>query len=269
MTHKKHGEDQDRFDGNVHVEDRPGGSIPLEPADPPAGRNRGQGPGSGSEPDSIRALDVCPNCGAALGSIQTVMCMRCGYNLKTMRVEKTRSTVEEPRQEEEAAGTAEPLCRPGRGDLMWPGIAAGVSGLVLLIGYLVGAAGLYGAELPGFFARVGAAGSGLLLVVILAACALAGVYFVARFVHEAPLGDLRLAGVRVVCIAAAMRLWSLVELPTGLEFPIEFIFQAVTFIGLAMYLFTLDVRDAVLAGLGTLAGFLVMIVVSSAVRLAI
>jgi hypothetical protein len=250
---------------------RSSGSLEAEETEP-----AGQEPMA--EPAAIKALDVCPNCGSPMPSVSDVLCLRCGFNTRTLRVEKTASGKDarrppsgEPQdeQEEAAAEEAEPLCRAGRGDMVLPGIIAAVGALVLAICYLSGAGGLFGVE-EGvtLLQRLGAAGAGLLRIVVLTGCGLAGVVFLARFVHETTVGDLALAALRVAAIVAAAQLVLLFKAPAALEFPVQFLVQMAVGLALAMYFFSLDVRDAALATLATVAGFLVLLVVSRAVLIA-
>ena len=85
------------------------------------------------EPDSIRALDVCPNCGSPLGGVDVVVCLRCGYDMKAMKVIKTdtKGTAAEPQEQDSGV-----LVEAGLGDL-WLPAAMAVAGLGLLgAGYL-------------------------------------------------------------------------------------------------------------------------------------
>ena len=91
---------------------------------------------------SVKALDVCPNCGSTMRKGNMLVCLRCGFDLKTLRVLETQTGEQEQEEEE----PPEPLCQTGRGDFMVPGILAGISVLLISIGYLVGAEGLY--DLP-------------------------------------------------------------------------------------------------------------------------
>ena len=39
----------------------------------------------------VKTLDVCPNCGANLPSSDSLVCLRCGFNLKTLQVMATET----------------------------------------------------------------------------------------------------------------------------------------------------------------------------------
>ncbi len=236
------------------------------------------------EPEAIRALDVCPNCGSPMPTIDSLVCMRCGFNTKTLKVEKTATgAAAAPRRKKKAGAAAdeedevreaepiEPISRPGRGALILPGAAAGLGALLLIAGYLSGAGGLFSEPDPSFAQRLAALASGMVLVLLWGAAGLGGLVFLARVVHLAPLGDLRLAAVRLAMIAVVMRLPALVINVgnTFLEWTIEFAVGSVIAILSGMYLFSLDVRDALLAWLGTIAIFIVLIFVSAAVMWAI
>ena len=101
-----------------------------EPApDPPA------------ETSHVKALDVCPNCASPLGGVDTIVCLRCGFDMKTLKVIKVK-TGETVAPEADEPEQAEPLCVPGVGGVGIPAVMAGVSLLLLTMGYLSGARGL-------------------------------------------------------------------------------------------------------------------------------
>ena len=45
------------------------------------------------EPDSdyVKSLDICPNCGKAMGKARNLICLKCGFDLKTMKVIETKT----------------------------------------------------------------------------------------------------------------------------------------------------------------------------------
>ena len=241
MTGKK---EQDPYE----LEPRP--ASDPEPQRPPA--PSGQGPSStarppevADEPDSIRALDICPNCGSTLPSIDAVVCLRCGFDFKTLKVIRTDTagTVEPEVEPEEKP----PLCGPGAGDLWLPWAMAGVSLGLLTVGYLAGAGGLIGdagEEAVGFGVRLAGVLKMLVRTGLLALAGVAGLLLVAQIL-VAPLGNVKLAAVRMVGIFAAVSLLTFFNVQSNsLEWTIEAVCQAVAFVGLAMVLFQLSLRDA-------------------------
>ena len=58
-------------------------STPLPLEGQPSARG---GDDDSDRPSSPKELDVCPNCGASMRGAETLVCLRCGFDLKTMRV---------------------------------------------------------------------------------------------------------------------------------------------------------------------------------------
>ncbi len=234
--------------------------VPVEPdekdkASPPAGFS-----GAAS---SVKALDVCPNCGANMAT-GVVVCLRCGYDLKSLKVLETASggTVEPPEPEEDEAKP--PLCEAGRGDLWLPASVAIVCGLLLAIGYLMGADGLYPATgeagkrvaaTPGFGARFVDLIQFLCLMAILAGCGFGALAVLARLL-ERKLGDLKLASVRIVGAATAARFVTFVYIAVrSLEWVIEGLLQMGVFFLLARFLLRLTARDGLVLTVVTVVMF--------------
>ncbi len=239
--------------------------VPPEPqekdeASPPAGSSRAT--------SSVKALDVCPNCGANMAT-GVVVCLRCGYDLKSLKVLKTVSggTVDatEPEEAEEAeeAEAQPPLCEAGRGDLWLPASVAVACGLLLAIGYLVGADGLYPATeeagaTPGLGGRFVALIQFLGRMVILAACGFGALAVLARLL-ERTLGDLKLASVRIVGAVTAARFVTFVDIAVQplewLEWVVEGLLQVVVFFLLARFLLRLTARDGLVLTVATVVMF--------------
>ena len=213
--------------------------------------------------------EVCPNCGAPLPGDETLVCLRCGFNLKTLKVIQTATG--ETTESEEAEVEVPPVSGPGQGGLLLPEIMAAASALLLSVGYVSGARGLFIGDFcdqpPGFGARVVGLVGGLLLIALWSAAGLGGLGFLARFVVLRKLGDLRLAAVRMLAIIATMRLLAFMDLPQRLQWlawTLEFIGQAVVFVGLAMYFFMLNVRNALIMGIAAILMVLALLAVSAA-----
>ncbi len=257
--------------------EQPGDSQPLE-VEPAAGE-----PGD-LPPDPVEAeaeavgpagtIEVCPNCGAALPGDETLICLRCGFNLKTLKVIQTATG--ETSESEEAEVEAPAISGPGQGGLLLPQIMAAASALVISVGYLSGAEGLFIDDMfiddmsPGFGRRVVGLVGGMLLIALWSAAGLGGLGFLARFVVLRKLGDLRLAAVRMLAITATMRLLSFIDPPQEplslkwLELLLEYIGQAAVFVGLAMYFYVLNVRNALITGIAAILMVLVLLAVSAA-----
>jgi hypothetical protein len=228
----------------------------LEPQEPDAGpAPQAPPPPASEEPPSIKALDVCPNCGSPLGGVDTVVCLRCGFDFKSLRVIKTETG--EPVSPEPDEAEAPVLSRPGTGGFWAPWVMVAGGLLLLAIGYLWGWAGLFpGEEAVGYGARMVGLLKMLLKTAVLALSGLGALCAVAHMV-SARLGDVKLAAVRMLGIAAVIGLLSFFNAPNdALEWTIESISQALAFLGLSMVLFRLSARDA-----ATLLGATVVAVV--------
>ena len=209
---------------------------------------------------SVKDLDVCPNCGASMRGGDELVCIRCGFDLKTMRQVRTRTgeTSEPPSEEVLAEDQREALIKPGNGDYWLPGVLGGVSVLVLLVAYLAG--------LPALFPEIRAATEpthtvvitfgdrvlGLLqmfvLVIMLTACGMGALAFFAHLQGlrlAKTIDDLKLGAVRMLAIMLTTRLATLIVLPyLALERTVEAVVQLVLFAGLSIALFRLQPRDA-------------------------
>ena len=206
---------------------------------------------------SVKALDVCPNCGAAMPGADTLVCMRCGFDLKRLKVVETATGEIEAEPEEKEP---EPLSPSGRGDLWLPGALAAGSLLLLSIGYLFGSEGLLGPEASGGD-RVSGVIKVLVRTAMVAASGLGGLAVLAN-VGERPLGDLKQAAVRMLGIVSVVTLATFFHAQAApVEWTIEIILQAGAFMALAVGLYGLNARNAAtLLGLTvvTVAAFLLM-----------
>ncbi len=226
-----------------------------EPSSPPRpARPAREAPRDGDEPSPIKALDVCPNCGSPMGPVDTVVCMRCGFDLKTLKVIKIRTPpptttpADQAKPEaEEAEAEGEALSAPGAGDLWLPALLGAASLVLLAIGCMAGFEGLVGGgtETPaGFFLRLGALVKIILRVAILAGCGLGGLAALAH-IARTHMGDMKLAAVRMAGIMAILGLAAFISTTSrGLEWTIESIVQGLGYVGLALFFFGLNLRDA-------------------------
>lgn len=205
----------------------------------------------------VKGLDVCPNCGSTMRESDTLVCMRCGFDLKTLQVLKTTTgEVTEEELEEDEDVVKLPLCVPGRGDIKIPLIVLAASAILITIGYLFGADGLFSlaaeAGAPDAGERFAAWGFYLALLVLGTGCGLVGLFTVSKL-NEVPFGDVKLASARIAAITAVMWLVNYLSLGNGfIEDAVEWILQAGIFVGLFMLLFKLIPRDAAIAGLASL-----------------
>lgn len=222
--------------------------LPIEPPDdtPP--------------PSSVKDLDICPNCGATMRGSDQLVCLRCGFDLKTMKPVETvvGETAVPEAVAEEVAEAREPIIQPGNGGFLLPQILAGASALILLIGFLAGFQGLFPYIVPvteqgqPAVISIGARFSGLLRAVVLvgmqSACGMAALAFLAALLGRktaATIEDLKLGAMRMLAIVLTMRLATFISLNSAaLEWMFETIVQLGVFAGLSIALFRLKPRDA-------------------------
>ncbi len=267
-------------------EEKPDKSYGLDPVDepepPPAGTDTPAetlpeqtdtagddqpAPDPPAKASHVKGLDVCPNCASPLGGVDAVVCLRCGFDMKTLKVLKVETgEVETPDADEPEQ--AEPLCVPGVGGVGLPAAMAGVSLVLLTLGYLFGARGLVDVtadETVGFGARVG----GLIrMLVRTGGLVLAGMGGLSVLAHmlDRRFGDMRLAAVRLLGIFASLGVLTFFNLESfALEGTMEAIFQAVIFVGLAMVFFRLSVRDAATLMGVTVFSVIILLLVSALV----
>lgn len=182
-----------------------------------------------------------------------LVCLRCGFDLKTMKKVRT-VTGEVDAAEEETDGEVSSefksaISAPGKGDLWLPAAMAGIAGLMLVIAYLSGWPGLFAAnKVPA--EGVVAAGDrflGLLRLVVfvgmMTGCGVAALAFVAHLLGM-KLGDLKLTAIRMIGIVATMQLVSLLDFPSRmLEWLVEAVGQVGVFASLSLAFFRINTRD--------------------------
>lgn len=247
---------------------QPGDDVkPLDLVDLPTESSTQESQAS-EDPDSdkeeqshVKGLDVCPNCGSTMRDSGMLVCMRCGFDLKTLKVLKTTTgeITEEELEEDDEEEVKIPLSLPGRGDLKVPLIVLAACAILITIGYLVGADGLFslkdqnGASItPDAGERFAAWGFYLALLILGTGCGLIGLFTVSKL-NEVPFGDLKLASSRMAAITATMWLVKYLSLGKGFfENAVEWILHAGIFVGLSMLFFKLIPRDAAIAGIASL-----------------
>ena len=238
-TDKSYGLDP-TSDGPPEASDESGAAAATEPTPEPP---------EPPEPSAIKALDVCPNCGSNMGGADAVVCLRCGFDLKSLKVIKveTGETDKPSEPESEPEDEVSPLCEPGAADPGLP-MAMAVGGLGLLaLGYLMAAAGLVEAvedETAGLFARLGGLIKMLVRTGALSLAGLGGLSVLAHMLNTR-IGNVKVAAVRMLGIFALIGLLTFYNADNQtLEWTIELVCQALAFIGLATVMFRLTVRDA-------------------------
>jgi hypothetical protein len=239
-------------------EPRSGVTLPRRAggADVHAGRPIGVEPAETAK-SHVKSLDVCPNCGANMSGAGELVCLRCGFDLKTMKKVTTRTgTVEVDDEEVADEGVAKAaISAPGKGDLWLPAGMAIVSGLLVIVSYLSGAHGLFLAHQIGEngVVKAGDRFLNLLQFVVLASmwigCGIAALAFVAHLLGM-KLGDLKLTAMRVLGIVMTMSLVRLLDFTSRpLEVLVETVGIICVFGALSLALFNVKPRD-----LPTLAG---------------
>lgn len=211
------------------------------------------------------AATECPSCGAPMPGSDEVVCIRCGFDLtrnKVMPVET--GEVEDPEEEEEDQPLP-PLNLPGKGGLPLPAIASGVCILIVTIFFLAGWHGVFppSEDDPTFWTRLAAIVGYWAKTIIVAASVVGGLSFIG-FIEKRKVGELNLALLRSLAIVAVCSLAILVGFPDSiawkfLEFALQFILMAATFVVLASFFFEVKMRDAGILG-GVALGFFLIIV---------
>ena len=255
--------------------------LDLEPPEPPAADEASSraavsksaaGAEPEPEPSGVRALDVCPNCGSPMRGRDMLVCMRCGFDLKSLKVIETETgqTTEEEEKEER-----QPLVQEAAGDPWLPAALAIAAAVVLLIGYLAGAAGLFpqlrsaleeGALFSASWdARWGGAARFPLLIALWAMCGF-GALIAAAWLFGRPFGNIGLGALRMLAIVAVARCAGFLSFPWRLlEFTAEAIAAAAVFFILSMLLLRLKPRDAATVLVVTVVLFLALYIVARVV----
>ncbi|HWB18963.1 MAG TPA: hypothetical protein VG711_01590 [Phycisphaerales bacterium] len=226
-------------------------------------------PGSG--PPSPSSLDVCPNCGAPMRGKDTLLCLRCGFDLKSNKVVKTTVGKAEEHEEHDHDEIPPPesiLVREGRGGLWLAEAIAGICIAALLVGYLAGSVGLFPAFEPTkdnptvpVLVRFTELLRYLAISGIWVGCGLVALYVLAGILQKT-FGDMKLALARLSAVVAAMQLATFINLNSSYENLAELPVQFAIFVALSILLFTISPKDALsLAGL-TVGVFLLLCLVS-------
>lgn len=238
---------------------------------------------------SVKELDTCPNCGGSMRGGDQIVCMRCGFDLNSMKVISTATAATAPSakpkhgkaaaEAEDEPAPREPLTTPGIGDFWLPGAIAAVGAIVLIIAYLAGAVAVFPAleeaalttetalEI-GFMQRVQGLGQEAILWGIWWMCGI-GALLILTAVLGMRLGDGVLASMRMLGIVAAMRVTTLIGFANNAaEFIVEAVLSLAIFAGLSIALFRLKPRDAAWLTAGGLGSYLILWVVARLVVMA-
>jgi hypothetical protein len=244
-----------------HYDLEPGDHPRESPGAHPAPRPAPEQNHDDDSSSDVHALDVCPECGAPMRDSDQLVCMRCGFDLKTMkRIETATGST----SVDEDAGSAEvqpPLSAPGRGEFWLPGVIAGASVLLLVIGYAGGVGGLYdGAAEPNFGVRLMAIVKLLVRLLTWGGCVVGALWCTARLLNQQPLGEIRLVALRALAAVAAVSIIRFLNLEhDSWERGVELVLQAGLFPFLLLALFGVNLRDAALSALIALAALLTMV----------
>jgi len=241
------------------------GTIELEPLVESEPTKR-EGDPLEHPPKMAGELDVCPNCGAPLVGESTVVCMRCGFDLRTLKPVETRA---EAGIADEQTEPAEPVAPTSelRVSVSW--VIAGIAAATLLIGLLTGVQTLFpgielktvgegeeAREIIPWTARWMGALKYLVTTIIWFACVTAGLAMFARLV-ERPFGAVRAGCAHLLATVTTMQLarfWGLG--PRSIEWTLETATALLVFLGLSLALLNLSRRDVITYALITALVFL-------------
>ena len=243
---------------------------PKREEEPGAGAGPGAAPGAGPGASGVHALDVCPNCGSPMRGSDTLVCMRCGFDLKSMKVIETKTG--ETTGEEDEKEQREPLVQEGPGDPWLPLALAIIGAVILLIGCLAGAGGLFphlratleeGATLVvSWNERWGAAARFPALIGLWTMCGF-GALIAAAWLFGRPFGNVGLGALRMLGIVAIAHCAGFLGFSWRVaEFFIESLLAAAVFFILTMLLFRLKPRDAATLLVVTIVLFLALFVIA-------
>lgn len=214
-------------------------------------------------PASPRDLDVCGNCGAPMTGPDSLVCMRCGYDMKQMKVIEVETSHEEIDPDADADTDAAPpaLARAGRGDQWLPAAIAAGALVLMLIAHLAGLRGLFDVDpeaTVSFGVRLAGCGKVLVFAALATASGIGGLVTLAAILGTS-LGDVRLAVLRIAAIASAMQIVMVLNLsPAFIDWVTQALLASGIIVGLTMLLFSMTVRDAVTFALSGLGAFLLL-----------
>jgi len=220
-------------------------------------------------PPKIRDVDVCPNCSAPLVGESTVVCLRCGFDLRKLASTETRVG---PSEQADESDREEPVAPPAKLRVSISWTLAAVAALALIIGLLAGVRALFPGVEP---VLVGEGDQGRAVIarparwigalkfvvstLIWFGCAFAALVMFARLV-ERRLGSVSAAGAHILATVTAMQLaryWDLS--PRSLEWTVESATTLAVFLGLSVALLNISRRDVITYALITVLVFLCLL----------
>jgi len=152
------------------------------------------------------------------------------------------------------------------GGFVLPEIIAALAGVILAAGYFVGSRGLFaGSEEIPVLLRMTEMLRCVLRIAVLTTCSLGALLALSHLLKR-PLGDVRLGAVRLLGIVVAIQLFLFIHLPKhpGWEWTIELILQLAAYLGLAMLMLRLTIRQAAMVvGITSLAIVALLLVTNS------
>lgn len=210
---------------------------------------------------------TCPNCGAEFKDSHALVCLECGYDIKSLKIVKTVTGAVEVDEEGEPVEDGDDvleIVRPRRLakrfplDPWLPLVIGGAALLVLVLGHLLGAEGLFHLG-PEQTLDLSVRAAGLLRFTVFVAlffgCALVGLLFL-NYLLESRIGDMPLALLRLGAIAVAIRLPAFLRVGgRATEWTLEAIFMAAIYVALALVFFRLAWRHIATMGVTTLLAF--------------
>lgn len=268
--HKRTGEDQHSDQPEAphehlppesdHPGDTPESRIELEPLEEDRFSKLNHGDPL-EHPPHVQDLDVCPNCGASLAGESTVVCLRCGFDLRTLRAIETEAvsgsaddvavdSADEPDEPDE------PVAPTGRLRVSLSWVIAGLAGALLIAGLLAGVQALFPDVAPvavgegeqarsviPWSARWIGALQFIATTVVWFGCAIAALVLFARLA-ERPIGTLIAAAAHTLAIVTAMQLSRFWDVPVrSLEWTTETATAVLVFLGLSLALLNVSRRD--------------------------
>ncbi len=208
---------------------------------------------------SVKALDVCPNCGSPMPGADALVCLRCGYDLKQMRVIKP-----ELGEIEADEGDRRPmLSKPGMGDLWLPSAVAVFSLVIMIIAYFSGYPGLFpfleeDIEKIDTWMRLQGVLGYISRQVVWIICGI-GVLALIAHTDKKQLGDFLLAVLRMVAVTTTMSLPTLINFTSDSgEMSLEYVVRPIVAVVLLMLFYRLAIRDAAMAAGGAVIGYFVL-----------
>ena len=196
-------------------------------------------------------LDVCPNCGAPMEGIDTLVCLRCGFDLKTLRVIESAVVESEVDEEEDESARAEPLVKPMLADPLMPSLLAVLSIGTIAVALLAGLEALFPAFDPEtadtlkvpWRMRLDEALRLPVFIGIWVACGFSAL-LVGGWLFGRPLGDASLAALRMLAVVSIAHLAVFFDITNpNMELFLEALLHGIAFFLLIMVLYRLKPRD--------------------------